>query len=63
MDLATYTVVLSTAQVQIRAFDCQLGPYHNTAPNIYGTQKGAIILTTTHILGLYRDCMGLILCI
>ena len=26
-----------------------LGPYYNTAPNIYGTQKGTIILTTTHI--------------
>ena len=26
-----------------------LGPYYNTAPNIYGTQKGTIILTTTHM--------------
>ena len=26
-----------------------LGPYYNTAPNIQGTQKGIIILTTTHI--------------
>ena len=24
-------------------------PYYNTAPNIWGTQKGTIILTTTHI--------------
>ena len=24
-------------------------PYHSTAPNIEGTQKGTIILTTTHI--------------
>ena len=24
-------------------------PYYNTAPNIQGTQKGTIILTTTHI--------------
>ena len=27
-----------------------LGPYYNTAPNISGTQKGTIILTTTHML-------------
>ena len=27
-----------------------LGPYYNTAPIIQGTQKGTIILTTTHIL-------------
>ena len=26
-----------------------LGPYCNTAPNIWGTQKGAIILTTSHM--------------
>ena len=26
-----------------------LGPYYNTAPNIWGTPKRAIILTTTHI--------------
>ena len=26
-----------------------MGAYYNMAPNIYGTQKGAIILTTTHI--------------
>ena len=26
-----------------------LGPYNNTAPNIQGTQKGTIILTTTHV--------------
>ena len=26
-----------------------LGPYYSTAPNIEGTQKGAIILTSTHI--------------
>ena len=26
-----------------------LDPYYNTAPNISGTQKGAIILTTTRI--------------
>ena len=26
-----------------------LGPYYNTAPNIQGTQKETIILTTTHI--------------
>ena len=31
-----------------------LGPYSNTAPNIQGTQKGAIILTTTHI----ASCSG-----
>ena len=34
--------------------DCQnygpfLDPYYNTAPNIQGTQKGTISLTTTHI--------------
>ena len=26
-----------------------LGPDYNTAPDIWGTQKGAIILTTTHV--------------
>ena len=26
-----------------------LGPYYNTAPNIWGTQKGTIILTTTQL--------------
>ena len=26
-----------------------LGPDYNTAPIIYGTQKGTLILTTTHI--------------
>ena len=26
-----------------------LVPYYNTAPNIQGTQKGIIILTTTHV--------------
>ena len=25
-----------------------LDPYYNTAPDIQGTQEGAIILTTTH---------------
>ena len=33
-----------------------LGPYYNTAPNIQGTQKGTIILTTTHIY-IYTYCM------
>ena len=27
-----------------------LDPYYNTAPNIWGTQKGTIILTITHIV-------------
>ena len=27
-----------------------LGPYCNTTPNIWGTQKGTIILTTTHMI-------------
>ena len=26
-----------------------LGPYYNTAPNILATQKGTIILATTHM--------------
>ena len=26
-----------------------LGPYYDTAPNIWATQKGTMILTTTHI--------------
>ena len=30
-----------------------LGPYSNTAPIIYGTQKGTLILTTTHTVFLY----------
>ena len=25
------------------------GPWYHTAPSIWGTQKGTIILTTTHI--------------
>ena len=25
------------------------GPYYNTAPIIWGTQKGTLILTTTHM--------------
>ena len=30
--------------------DCQnYGPYYSTAPNLQGTQKGTIILTTTHV--------------
>ena len=28
------------------------GPSYNTAPKTWGTQKGAIILTTTHVPGL-----------
>ena len=31
-----------------------LGPFYNTAPRIQGTQKGAIILTTTRMLGTCR---------
>ena len=27
-----------------------LGPYYNMALIIYGTQKGTLILTTTHVL-------------
>ena len=27
-----------------------LDPYYNMAPNIWSTQKGTIILTTTHII-------------
>ena len=30
-----------------------LDPYYNTAPNIKGTQKGTIILTTTHVRKLF----------
>ena len=29
-----------------------LGPYYNTAPIIWGTQKGTLILTTTHMKAL-----------
>ena len=28
-------------------YDSFLDPYYNTAPNIWGTQEGLIILTTT----------------
>ena len=28
-----------------------LDPYYNTAPNIWGTPKGTIIETSTHIFG------------
>ena len=27
-----------------------MGPYYNTAPIIWGTQKGTLILTTTHMV-------------
>ena len=30
-------------------------PYYNTAPNIYGTQKGTTIFITTHIGLGFRD--------
>ena len=30
-------------------YDPFLDPYYNTAPNIQDTQKGTIILTTTHM--------------
>ena len=35
------------------------GPYYNTAPNIQGNQKGAIIVGTTHIPS---DCQDLVFC-
>ena len=31
-----------------------LDPYYNTAPSIQGTQKGTIILTTTHVKTRFR---------
>ena len=35
-----------------------LDPYFNTAPNIQGTQKGTLILTTTHMSSsLFGDTM------
>ena len=34
----------------------KLDPYYNTAPNIWGTQKGTIILTTTHMF----NCKGFV---
>ena len=33
-----------------QSYDPFLVPYYNTAPNIQGTQKRTIILTTSHIL-------------
>ena len=36
-----------------------LGPYCNTAPNIQGTQKGSIILTTTHMFSCLFEGLGL----
>ena len=33
-----------------------LDPYYNTAPNIQGTQKGTIILTSTHMRCGYLGC-------
>ena len=38
-----------------------LDPYYNTAPNIQGTQKGTIILTTTHIYIYIHTCVGIML--
>ena len=37
-----------------------LGPYYNTAPIIYGTQKGTLILTTTHMFRILkgRTCLA-----
>ena len=32
-----------------RNYDPFWGPYHDTAPNIQGTQRGTIILTATHM--------------
>ena len=32
-----------------------LGPWYNTAPRVWGTQKGTIILTTTHTQGCARN--------
>ena len=36
-----------------------LGPYHNTAPGILGTQKGTPILITTHMLHYTMGMQGL----
>ena len=36
-----------------------LDPHYNTAPNILGTPKGIIILTTTHMI-YYEDQIGMI---
>ena len=33
-------------------YGLSLGPYYYTAPIIYGTQKGTLILRTTHIVTL-----------
>ena len=33
-----------------------LGPCNNAAPNIQGTQEGTLILTTTHMVGLFEGC-------
>ena len=43
-----------TAIIVVYMGGCQnygpvLGPYYNTAPTIFGTQKGTIILTTTRM--------------
>ena len=35
-----------------------LDPYYNTAPNIWGTQKRTIILTTTHMAAGFRFGQG-----
>ena len=32
-----------------QSYGPSLDPYYNTAPNILGTQKWTIILTTTHM--------------
>ena len=37
-------------------YDLFLDLYYNMAPNISGTQKGTIILTTTHILHATAAC-------
>ena len=49
--------LLNLVIAQVYMGGCQnygpfLGPYYNTAPDISGTQKGTIILTTTHMLAM-----------
>ena len=37
-----------------------LDPYSSAAPHVQGTQKGTIILTTTHILYVYMILFGIV---
>ena len=56
--LSNFRLALPKAMIHMggcQNYGPSLGPYYNPAPSIQGTQKGTIILTTTHMgLGFWR---------